>query len=500
MKRWLDQILNAVSMYRLVSIALVTLLVFSAGLATIKLLPYSPIEIIASALVLTVSAYGFNVLFAWLFRVKPHNESTFITALILSFMFSPSINPIDLAALALVAMIAMGSKYVLAVRGRHIFNPAAVSAVIIGMMGIAYATWWVATPVLFPVTLLLAFVILYKTRRVQLGLLFLLIASVLIVATSVIGGQTLLSAIVFLASWPLLFFAGFMLSEPLTLPPRKWQRYLVGSVVAILFAMPIDIGPLSATPALALVIGNAIGYLFTQRRRIELVFRERKQLTKTSSEYVFEPKYPINYTAGQYMEITVPHTNKDSRGIRRIFSIVSAPGDPTVRFGIKMYDKPSSFKKTLIALKPGDIVNGTSVGGDFTLPDRENLPLLLIAGGIGITPFISHLSQLQTQKERRDIVLIYFVSTIDDVAYVRVLEASGIKVIIVTKSDERRSQSSWVYHNAQRLSANDITKYIPDVSARRAYVSGPPQMVDAMRSTLKEVAVKRISCDYFTGY
>jgi ferredoxin-NADP reductase len=397
-------------------------------------------------------------------------------------------------------MMAMGSKYVLAVQGRHIFNPAAIGAVTIGLVGLNYATWWVATPLLLPATLLFAFLILYKTRRLKLGLLFLGVAVPLIVISSILNGQTLLEAITLLPSWPLLFFVGFMLSEPLTLPPRRWQRYTVGTIVAILFALPVDIGGISSTPAIALVTGNAVAYLLVRRRHIQLTFKERRRLSTSSYEYVFDTKRPINYIAGQYMEITMPHAHKDSRGIRRIFSIVSPPNDMTIRFGIKMYDKPSSFKQSLRLLESGDVIDATGIGGDFILPKSSTTPLLFIAGGIGITPFISHLLYLRQQDEYRDIILIYSVSAIGDLAYIESIKDAGIQVIVVTENNARLPIATWTHHNAQYLTKEDIARYIPDASQRSAYVSGPPQMVDATKSMLKQVGAKSITCDYFTGY
>lgn len=500
MKYWLDQRLNQVSMYRLLSIALASMLVASIGLALVNALPYTASAMICSATILIISAYGFNVLFGWLCSVRTHNESSFITALILFFLFSPTTAIGGLSMLALVAMIAMASKYVFAIHGRHIFNPAAISVVIVGMLGVGYATWWIATPVLLPATLLFTLLILYKTRRLKLGFVFLSTAVTFILGTALVNGQTLLSAVALLPSWPLLFFTGFMLSEPLTLPPRQWQRYLVGIVVGVLFALPFDIGVLSGGPALALVIGNALGFALARRQHVQLVFRERRPLSATSDEYIFDTNRPVNFTAGQYMEITLPHKHKDGRGLRRIFSITSTPRASTVRFGIKTYDRPSSFKKALTTLQPGAIITATGIGGDFVLPRQPTTPLLFIAGGIGITPFISHLLYLRQQQQTRDIVLFYAVSSMDDLSYVNILEASGIRVIIVTKTTQGPPVSSWTHHDAQYLTQKDIKKYVPDAALRTAYVSGPPQMVDLTKSILKSVGVRHINCDYFTGY
>jgi ferredoxin-NADP reductase len=499
-KHAIDQFLNQLSMYRLLSVALSTVWVVALCLSLFGRLEYSPLELIAGAAVLILSAYGFNVLFGWLFKVRTHNESSFITALILFFLFSPSINLPDLAALALVAMIAMATKYVLAVKGRHVFNPAAAGAVIVGVVGVTYATWWVATPTLLPITLLFAFLILYKTRRLTLGAIFLAAAVPLIVTVSMLNGQSLLSAVSSLLSWPLLFFVGFMLSEPLTLPPRRWQRYLVGVIVAVLFAVPLSIGGISSSPALALVIGNLIAFTFTQRKHLQLTFKERRWLSPSSEEYVFETSQPLAFTAGQYMEITVPHTHKDGRGIRRVFSIVTTPGESIVRFGIKMYEQPSTFKKALHNIQPGTTIDATGIGGDFVLPKDTSVPLLFVAGGIGITPFISHLRSMQDANQAKNVVLIYAASSVKELAYADIIEASGIRVIVIANSSSTTKNHNWTMIDAQRITDDHIATFVPDLSNRYAYISGPPQMVDSTKALLKRMQAKHITCDYFTGY
>lgn len=500
MTYWLNQVLNRFSMYRLLSITLTTMWGFSIILSLFGLLPHSPTALIASGVVLIIAAYLFNVLFGRLFGVRPHDESSYISALILFFIFSPTAVITELSTLALAAMMAMASKYVLAIRGRHIFNPAAIAAVIISLTGITYTSWWIATPILLPITLLFAFLILYKTRRLTVGYIFLAIAIPLIILTYILNGQTTIEALLALPSWPLLFFVGFMLSEPLTLPPRRWQQYLTAAIVAILFAIPLHIGSISGSPALALVIGNAFAFYFTQRQHIRLTFKGRKQLTPTIDEYTFKASKPIRFAAGQYMEITVPHPGKDGRGIRRIFSIVAAPNDRTVRFGVKMYDRPSSFKRTLRSLEKGTIVDATGINGDFILPKDTNIPLLFIAGGVGITPFISHILTSSQHDQNRDIIVIYAVTDINDMAYVDVLKKSNVKVIVVTKTSQSMPVASWLHLNNSRFTSPEIETYIPDAGMRHAYVSGPPAMVDATKSVLKKSGVTHIKSDYFTGY
>lgn len=454
---------------------------------------------IVSASVLIIAAYLANLLFGKLFGVTTHDESSFITALILFFIFTPTIQLAGNVTLALIAVIAMASKFVLAVHGRHIFNPAGIAAVIASVSGLAFASWWVATPVLLPVTLAAAVLVLYKTRRQVMSLVFLGVAVPLIVLSQLSYGTSPLEAMTMLTSWPLLFFVGIMLSEPLTLPAKRWQQVIEAAVVAILFAIPLHFGGLTMTPAFALIIGNLLAFGLNRRRKLQLTFKERRTLTPSSEEYVFETNHAVTFDPGQYAEMTLPHKHKDWRGLRRSFSLTSAPGDKNLTIGVKFYDPSSSFKRTLRHLESGSIIHATGINGDFTLPKDPSVPLLYIAGGIGITPFISHFQHLKTINQTRDIILIYAVTSIDEISYVDVLQDAGIRVYVVTTKGEV-ANDNWMVIHVPFISKELLETYIPDIAERHIYISGPPAMIRTVKAQLKDFKVKKILTDYFTGY
>jgi ferredoxin-NADP reductase len=348
---------------------------------------------------------------------------------------------------------------------------------------------------------LLGFAILQKTRRGPLSGTFLGLATILVIIVLMAEGETLGGSLVLWLSWPIMFFASFMLTEPLTLPGKKWQQILEAAVVAILFAIPINIGDFSTSPAFALIVGNLIAFGFARRQKVTLTFNEQKQLTPTTYEFIFTPHTSRQYVAGQYIEIRVPHKHDDFRGSRRSFSITSAPGDETLRLGVKFYDPSSSFKKALRELKKGSVIESTGISGDFTLPKDTLTPLLYVAGGIGITPFISHLQTLKRRKEARDIVLFYSISSIDELAYKDILEAAGIKVFIITKTAQGLTlPKNWVHINEPFITKDILATYVSDVAARSAYISGPPLMIDGVKKQLKRLHVAHIKTDYFIGY
>lgn len=494
MKDWVDAQLSRVTMYRLVTLCLSILLIVAALLSVSGYFAFSAVQLIAGAAILVAATYGSGRLFGWLFGVRPHGESSIITGLILTCLFLPPTDAIAGISPALVGVFATASKYLLAVRGRHIFNPAAVAAVVASAIGLAGAGWWVATPALLPMTLIITLLILYKTKRMQMGMLFILIATLLVTIQSVVFGNSIVMGLWFaLASWPIVFFAGVMLSEPLTQPPRRLQQLIIAGLVAVLFIVPLRTPIISMTPALALLIGNGVSWWWGSRRSLRLKYIERKQITSSAYEFIFDGSVP--FIAGQYIELTLPHKSADSRGVRRTFTIATSPGDTSVRFGIKIPEKSSTFKQALMQLEPGTVVQATRVAGDFVLPGNADEPVLFVAGGIGITPLISYMRSYKN----RDIVLLYAVTSPSEIAYRDVLAVSGIKVIVVVPGGKADVPGGWKVIDAPYVSA-DILSQIKDLEQRSVYVSGPPLMVNAVTRAARRLGARKIKTDHFSGY
>lgn len=244
-----------------------------------------------------------------------------------------------------------------------------------------------------------------------------------------------------------------------------------------------------------------MAFLFGQRCGIELAMTAKRSLTPSSMEFVFRPTRTLAFTPGQYLELTVPHRSMDSRGARRAFSIVSAPTDAAaVKIGIKIAaEKGSSFKRALCDLDVGDTVRATGIAGDFRLPKDAGKPLLLVAGGIGITPFVSQLAALDPDH-RRDIVVVYASSNPAEVGYTEVLQRSGARVIVVSKTAAAGLPASFQNVTAARLGAAELQATVPDIRRRHVYISGPPALVDDIGGIARKLKAKSIKKDYFSGY
>ena len=502
MKQWLDRITGKFTMYRTVLILLLVVTANGLVLSFAGVIFYKPLELLVSGAVAVGVTMGASTLMALAFRTKPHLESSAITGLLLFIILLPSLELKYLAPLALAGVVASASKYLLAWRGRHIFNPAAIGALVVTLPSLTFGVWWVGAPLMLPIVAISAFVVLYRTRRIEMGAIFLVVALAVYAVRWTMTGQGAFEGIqTGLLSSFFVFFAGFMLSEPLTMPPLKKEQLGYAVTIALLSSLSFNIGPVHSSPQLALVVGNIIAFFFGQRRGIKLTLVEKKQLTPTTWEFTFSPAHPVRFTPGQYMELTVPHKGTDLKGVRRVFSISSAPGvDAPLTFALKFEGETvSSFKRALLDLAPGSAVRGTLVAGDFMLPTSLETPILLVAGGIGITPFASQVAHDHVNGVNRDVVVAYAVSDPAELAYSDLLKKSGARVIITAPTKPARLPKGWIYAGT-RLTSEVIEQYVPDVATRRAYISGPPSLVNALRVTLRKLGSRRITTDYFSGY
>ncbi len=503
-------VLGRVSMYRLGVLALGALAAIAFVLSLFGAVGPTPWELLVSYVVLGAACAATDAIAHRVLGGHWRWESSLITVLILLFVLRPTLEPLALVGLLIAGVVASASKYVLAWQARHIFNPAAVGATVLTVLSVWFpalgsSSWWVGSPFLAGPVILLGMVVLVRTEKVRVITLFLLIAvAVAFVRTSVQyqqAGLVVDAGTVFwniLWSSPFLFLGAFMLSEPLTLPPRRWQQFAVAAVVGALAGWPIDVGDVSLGQERALLIGNLLAFAFAARTAVRLTFQERIVLTPTVRELSFRAERRFRFVAGQYLELEVPHARPDARGTRREFSIVSAPDElPEVRIALREGSQ-SSYKKALAAVEPGQELAVTGVWGDFVLPARPSAPVLMVAAGIGVTPFVSQLRHVRLSGEDRDVVFVYVASDAEELAFRDELEQSGIPVIVFTRDEPATLPPHWRWARGVRLDADGLLEVVPDIGARHAYVSGPPRLIADLAPALEKA--RSLTTDAFAGY
>lgn len=500
----IDYLLDRITMYRLVLYVLLGFIGLAGILAYFKVLPFSPLALLASTAFLLVICWAMNIIMERVFKVPANIESSAITALILAIIIDPAQSPAAYAFLGWAAIIAMCSKYILVIHKNHLFNPAAVAVVITSLVLRQSASWWIGTASMVPLVLIGGLLIARKIRQVDMVVCFCAAVIVSTLAITLVQRQLLFTALSqLLLQSPLFFFACIMLTEPLTAPPTKQLRRLYGVLTAILFIPQMHIGPIYSTPELALVISNVFSYLISPRQKVVLRVKKKLKLAPNTIDFIFKPSQKLVFLPGQYMEFTLAHPHADSRGNRRYFTLASSPTEGEVHLGVRFYEQGSSFKQAMASIDGSVKLIGAQVAGDFTLPPQPQQKLVFIAGGIGITPFRSMLKYLLDMQQRRDIILFYVNRRADEIVYKDILSAAaaklGVKIFYIL-TDTTAVPPRWP-GLVGRINAETLARTVPDLQERVFYLSGPPDMVRAQEQILISMRVKsnHIKKDFFPG-
>ena len=207
--------------------------------------------------------------------------------------------------------------------------------------------------------------------------------------------------------------------------------------------------------------------------------------------FTIERPAGFDFEAGQHMFV---ETRPDWGAP---FTIVSAPGDGHLAFTTVMRDA-SPLKKELGELSPGDTVIVSGPYGEFTRDEGEE-KTGMIAGGIGITPFISILHDIEARELAADAVLLYSSRRRSDTPYREELErlaaANPNIEVVFTMTDDPDYEG-----NKGRIDQAFVEAHVDGVADRTWYVAGPPGLVEAFDSLLKQMGVKEPKLDEFEGY
>ena len=507
---FIDNFLNRITMYRLVLYYLFGLLVVAVVFGAFGILPYSPVDIIFTTVFLLFVAWVANGLLAAIFKAHQNAESAYITALILALIITPGSPASASFVIFLIwaGVLAMASKYILSLDKKHIFNPAAVAVLITALAIGQSASWWVGGNLpLMAFVIVGGFLIVRKIQRFDLVLTFLIaaFASDILTHPTVDPFTTMQKAIL---HTPIFFFAAVMITEPLTTPPTRVWRMEYAALVGLIFSPAIHLGAIYSTPELALVIGNLFSYAVSPKGKHVLMLVKKEEVGEDIYDFSFapEPGRKLLFRPGQYLEWTLAHAKPDARGNRRYFTIASSPTEKNIILGAKFYSPSSSFKKTMLAMKPGDTIVAGQLAGDFTMPRDPKKKLVFIAGGIGITPFRSMVKYLIDRAaakggngKTRDVVLFYSNRTAAEVAYRDLFDDASKKIGMNTVYTLTKPEDG---SPGTRITADLIRREVPDYRERMFYISGTHAMTTAFETTLAEMGVprRRIKTDFFPGF
>jgi len=491
-------VMKSVGMYRLVSSSLSSILLSAAILGAFGVVGYGPWGIVSTAGLAIAGTIAGSAVGRLVVKTPLHLESSVITGLLVASIVPPTLQTADLIGAVAAGALAGLSKFLVAPGSRHILNPAATGVVIAGLFGLTVGFWWVANPPLTPLIVLLGLFVAYRAGMLAPVAVFLGVAFVALGARLLASGEEFLTtAWNVVTSYPVLFLGLFMLTEPLTMPVRRHHQMvvaiLVGLGVALPFSIPFGGGfTLYSSPELVLVLGNVVGWLLVrlsgQQRAAGFRLGKSRALSDDVTEFRLDLDRPLRLLPGQWVEVHLPHKSADGRGSRRVFSVSSSVSDaslstPHLTITTRKHTPGSTFKDALFG---GQHLRGriTQVGGEFLSP--SNKTLVCVAGGIGITPFVSWIaSHRATSSEPLDAWIVLVTKKPGEMFYPDLVDTPGVTLLTVD-------------------SLADCEKVLGDLPTRLAdchvAVSGSPPFVHSAKNTLKGLGARRITTDLFIGY
>lgn len=227
----------------------------------------------------------------------------------------------------------------------------------------------------------------------------------------------------------------------------------------------------------------------------------RHTLASNTVEFVLERPAGLDYRAGQYLDIVLPHAEDATPKEAWIhgFSFASAPFEEHVAAATRMRD--SAFKNAIRDTPDGTVVQLIAPWGDFILHKNEKVSAVFLIGGIGITPVLSMLAQASHERSGHKLTLLYANRSPEDAAYtdrLMQLAADNPDFTFVPVYTQAKVEGAEHGH----VDADMIRRHVPDLAAPRWYLSGPRGMVTAMRALLVDVGADEdnIRTEEFDGY
>ncbi len=229
----------------------------------------------------------------------------------------------------------------------------------------------------------------------------------------------------------------------------------------------------------------------------------REQIAAGTMAFHFEKPPGFRFRPGQAMDVLLDPSDTDAQSARHAFSLVSAPFEGHLAIATRMRD--SVFKRTLKVLPIGSPLRLDGPFGSLTLHNDRARPAVFIAGGIGITPFMSILRQATRDQLPQRLVLLYSNRRPEDAAFLGELheieQQNRYFRLLATMTQMSKSSQSWEGQTGV-LDEAMLRAVDGELVSPIYYLVGPPAMVEAMRQTLGLAGIEGddIRSEEFYGY
>ena len=203
------------------------------------------------------------------------------------------------------------------------------------------------------------------------------------------------------------------------------------------------------------------------------------------------PGVSIRHAPGQFA--TIRARTDQGWGKPHPFTISCDSGCDTLRFTIKSV---GGFTSTIRDLKPGDQLRCDGPYGAFCKDIEAKDPIVMIAGGVGVTPFLSVLRTFRNRKANNRMTLFWSNKTLADVfasdelaAMTRELDLTVVHAL-TRETPGPDLDSARVHYLSGRLTPAMLIRF-SDPAHSAVYLCGPPPMQETLLALLADLGVPR---------
>jgi ferredoxin-NADP reductase len=167
--------------------------------------------------------------------------------------------------------------------------------------------------------------------------------------------------------------------------------------------------------------------------------------------------------------------------------------------------RDSAFKRELTKMPVGALVTMAGPSGDLTLDRNANRPAVLVAGGIGITPFRSMVFHAANEELLQHIFLFYSSRLPEDAPFLDELQAlektNPNYKLIASMTEMEQSHRPW-HGETGLIDEAMLAKHLKGLVSPVYYIAGPPAMVQALHTMIRKTGIADVDirAEEFAGY
>jgi ferredoxin-NADP reductase len=226
----------------------------------------------------------------------------------------------------------------------------------------------------------------------------------------------------------------------------------------------------------------------------EVLLAGREEVAAGTMAFRLSKPAGFSFKAGQSITLSLVEPPPEANSTQRIFSLASAPFEEGLAIATRMRDA-SAYKNALRTLPLGARLKLKGPRGLMTLHEDRSRAAVFIAGGIGITPFMSMLRQAAHDGLAQPLYLLYSNRSAADAPFLaelqKLAQQNGSFRLLARMTDAEGF-----------IDEDTVKRFVAGAAAPLFYLAGPPAMVTAMKSILRGAGIgdQDVRSEQFYGY